>query len=211
VCFVVIEFRQLWVVGFMVLAGCVSHQIFVPSLHRHLPSAHTRNRHARSARIIGLGAVKYADLSLNRESDYKFSYKKMLSLSGNTAPYMLYAYARIQSILRKAGAEALAEVEAGGEAGGMLKLGEPAELNLARALIKLTELLQRVEAELYPHVLCEYMYDLSQKFNQFYEACPVTTAPDPETRRSRLALSLLTARTLRLSLGLLGIRVLERM
>lgn len=165
----------------------------------------------RSARTIGLGAVKYADLSLNRESDYKFSYKKMLSLSGNTAPYMLYAYARIQSILRKAGAEALAEVEGASAQGNVVTLQEPAELNLARAMVKLTELLQRVEAELYPHVLCEYMYDLSQKFNQFYEACPVTTAPSPELRRSRIALCLLTARILRLSLDLLGIRVLERM
>lgn len=164
----------------------------------------------RSARTIGLGAVKYADLSLNRESDYKFSYKKMLSLSGNTAPYMLYAYARIQSILRKAGGAALAEVQEGA-APVVVKAEEPAELNLARAMVKLTELLQRVEAELYPHVLCEYMYDLSQKFNQFYEACPVTTAPTPEQRRSRLALCLLTARILRLSLTLLGIRVLERM
>ena len=132
----------------------------------------------------------------------------MLSLSGNTAPYMLYAYARIQSILRKAGAEATAEAASGGLG---LALGEPAELNLARAMIKLTELLQRVEADLYPHVLCEYMYDLSQKFNQFYEACPVMTAPTPELRRSRLALCQLTARILRLSLDLLGIRVLERM
>ena len=134
----------------------------------------------------------------------------MLSLSGNTAPYMLYAYARIQSILRKAGqTAALAEVEAGGGAG--VKLSEPSELNLARAMVKLTELLQRVEAELYPHVLCEYMYDLSQKFNQFYEACPVMNAPEADVRASRLALCLLTARILRLSLNLLGIRVLERM
>lgn len=138
----------------------------------------------------------------------------MLSLSGNTAPYMLYAYARIQSILRKAGDAALAEAEAAAAPDGgwgAVKAEEPAEMNLARAMVKLTELLQRVEAELYPHVLCEYMYDLSQKFNQFYEACPVTTAPTPEQRRSRLALCVLTARILRLSLTLLGIRVLERM
>lgn len=179
-------------------------------IHTYKHISHT----PRSARIIGLGAVKYADLSLNRESDYKFSYKKMLSLSGNTAPYMLYAYARIQSILRKAGPEALAEVESASGSGAgsqLLKLSEPAELNLARAMVKLTELLQRVEAELYPHVLCEYMYDLSQKFNQFYEACPVMNAPEADVRRSRIALCLLTARILRLSLNLLGISVLERM
>lgn len=135
----------------------------------------------------------------------------MLSLSGNTAPYMLYAYARIQSILRKAGLEALAEVESASASAALLKLTEPAELSLARAMVKLTELLQRVEVELYPHVLCEYMYDLSQKFNQFYEACPVMNAPEADVRRSRIALCLLTARILRLSLYLLGIRVLERM
>ncbi len=156
-----------------------------------------------SATTIGLGAVKYADLSLNRESDYKFSYKKMLSLSGNTAPYMLYAYARIQSILRK---------DTSSDAStGKVVLQEPAEVNLARQIVKLTELLQRVEADLYPHVLCEYMYDISQKFNQFYEACPVNTAPTPELVQSRRTLCALTAQVIRLCLDLLGIQVLERM
>eukprot|EP00624_Nannochloropsis_granulata_P002440 evm.model.NODE_22250_length_37452_cov_20.338779.2 len=166
----------------------------------------------QSAKTIGLGAVKYADLSLNRESDYKFSYKKMLSLSGNTAPYMLYAYARIQSILRKdMGGEDAGEAAAAGTTTTQVMLQEPAELNLARQLIKLTELLQRVEAELYPHVLCEYMYDISQKFNQFYESCPVNTAPTPELVQSRRTLCALTAQVLRLCLDLLGIEVLQRM
>jgi len=164
----------------------------------------------RSARIIGLGAVKYADLSLNRESDYKFSYKKMLSLSGNTAPYMLYAYARIQSILRK-GNNGENEDRLSQGSTPPVVLAEPAEMNLARQLIKLTELLQRVEAELYPHILCEYMYDLCQKFNQFYEACQVNNAPTPDLVRSRRALCVLTAQVLRLCLDLLGIEVLERM
>jgi len=166
----------------------------------------------KSAKTIGLGAVKYADLSLNRESDYKFSYKKMLSLSGNTAPYMLYAYARIQSILRKdMGGEDARAAAAAGTTTTQVVLQEPAELNLARQLIKLTELLQRVEADLYPHVLCEYMYDISQKFNQFYEGCPVNTAPTPELVQSRRTLCALTAQVLRLCLDLLGIEVLERM
>ena len=90
-------------------------------------------------------------------------------------------------------------------------LVEPSELNLARTMIKLTEQLQRIEADLYPHVLCEYMYDISQKFNQFYEVCPVNNASSEDLRRSRLALCQLTASVLKLNLSLLGIEVLERM
>ncbi|MDB9320392.1 arginine--tRNA ligase [Nodularia spumigena CS-586/05] len=160
------------------------------------------------AEIVGISAVKYADLSQNRTSDYIFSYDKMLDLKGNTAPYMLYAYARIQGISRKGGIN-FAEL---GENVKVL-LQHDTELALAKYLLQLDGVISSVEQELLPNRLCEYLYELSKKFNQFYDrnqGVRVLEAEEP-LRTSRLVLCDLTARTLRLGLDLLGIRVLERM
>ncbi len=159
----------------------------------------------RVARVIGIGAVKYADLSQNRQSNYVFSFDKMLSLKGNTAPYLQYAYARMRSILREARP---AEGSAPGEV--RVVLGEPQERDLARHLIEFADVAARTADELAPNHLCAYLYELSQAYNQFYEHCPVLRAEDP-VRASRLALCEATAATLRIGLGLLGIEVLERL
>ncbi|WP_017318557.1 arginine--tRNA ligase [Mastigocladopsis repens] len=157
------------------------------------------------AQIIGISAVKYADLSQNRTSNYIFSYEKMLALKGNTAPYMLYAYVRTQGISR----EGKIDFEKLG-ADASIILREETELTLAKHLLQLDEVISEVEKDLLPNRLCEYLYQLSDKFNKFYENCPVLKAEEP-VRTSRLVLCDLTARTLKLGLSLLGIRVLERM
>ncbi|MEA5570254.1 arginine--tRNA ligase [Calothrix sp. UHCC 0171] len=159
---------------------------------------------ANVAQIVGISAVKYADLSQNRMTDYKFSFDKMLSLKGNTAPYMLYSYARTQSIAREGNIdfEKLGDVK--------IQLQADSELTLAKHLLQLDEVIIEVEKELLPHRLCEYLYQLSDKFNKFYENCPVLKS-EVALRTSRLALCYLTARTLKLGLNLLGIQVLERM
>lgn len=164
----------------------------------------------RVARIVGIGAVKYADLSMNRESNYRFSYERMLSLNGNTAPYMLYAYARICGIIRKAsGQEDKPSVE-WPEASEII-ISHESEKELARALIRLQDVINEVERELYPNRLCDYLFETSQKFNQFYENCSVNNAETPELKASRLTLCTATAGTIRLLLTLLGIEVVERM
>lgn len=157
------------------------------------------------ARVIGMGAVKYADLSQNRTSNYMFSYDKMLSLQGNTAPYLIYAYVRIQGISRKGDINftQLQEQE-------QLQLQDATELVLAKHLLQLEDGLAQVATDLFPNRLCQYLFELSQKFNQFYDRCPVLAAEEP-ARTSRLVLCDLTARTLKLGLSLLGIPVLERM
>jgi arginyl-tRNA synthetase len=160
---------------------------------------------ANVAKAVGIGAVKYADLSQNRTSNYIFSFDKMLSLKGNTAPYMLYAYVRVQGISREGGID-LAQLGADGK----ILLREEAELVLGKHLLQLSEVLREVEQDLLPNRLCQYLYELSQKFNQFYEQCPVLKAEEP-VRTSRLGLCHLTARTLKLGLSLLGMQVLERM
>jgi arginyl-tRNA synthetase len=154
---------------------------------------------------IGIAAVKYADLSQNRTSDYVFSYDKMLSLQGNTAPYMLYAYARIKSISR----EGKINYDELGE-NAQIILKEVTELDLAKDLLKLSEVIKEVESSLLPNRLCDYLYELSKKYNKFYENCPVLKVDEP-IKTSRLILCDLTARTLQLGLSLLGIDVLERM
>ncbi|GFE72001.1 arginine--tRNA ligase [Chroococcus sp. FPU101] len=156
------------------------------------------------SKIVGLSSVKYADLSQNRISNYIFSYKKMLNLQGNTAPYMLYAYARVQSISREGGIDFTALGEA------KIVLTEETEINLAKHLIQLSDIILDVEKNLYPNRLCEYLFELSKKFNQFYEKCPVLKSEEP-TKTSRLVLCDLTARILKLGLSLLGISTLERM
>jgi arginyl-tRNA synthetase len=157
------------------------------------------------AKVIGISAIKYADLSQNRNSNYIFSYDKMLALQGNTAPYLLYAYVRIRGISRKGDID----FEHLGE-NCQLIWQQEAELVLAKHLLILNEIISSVEQDLLPNRLCQYLYELSQKFNQFYEQCQVLKAEEP-ARTSRLILCDLTARTLKLGLSLLGIQVLERM
>jgi len=156
------------------------------------------------ARVVGIGAVKYADLLPNRQSDYVFSWDKMLSLQGNTAPYLQYAYARIRSIFRKGG-EAAAP---GGSAA--ISLEAPEELALARHLLNFGISLQAVAEEYRPNLLGNYLYDLAGLFARFYESCPVLKAGEA-SRQSRLALCDLTARVLRQGLEALGIEVLDQM
>ncbi|CAN1210987.1 arginine--tRNA ligase [Tumidithrix helvetica PCC 7403] len=157
------------------------------------------------AQAVGLGAVKYADLSQNRTSDYRFSFDKMLALQGNTAPYMLYAYVRVRGIGRKG------EIDFDSlESSQSIHLTTEPELVLAKHLLQLAEVIEAVGEDLFPNRLCQYLFELSQKFNQFFEQCPVLDSPEPE-RTSRLCLCHITAKTLKLGLNLLGIKVLERM
>jgi len=156
------------------------------------------------AKTIGLGAVKYADLSQNRTSNYAFSYDKMLSLQGNTAPYMLYAYVRIRGISRKG----MIDFEI--STSPAIALNHELEIALAKHLIQLPEIIDAVSEDLMPNRLCQYLFELSQKFNQFYDRCPVLQA-EASDRNSRLAICHITAKTLKLGLDLLGIRVLEKM
>jgi len=156
------------------------------------------------AQQVGIAAVKYADLSQNRTSDYIFSFDKMLALQGNTAPYMLYAYARIQSISREGGID-FSQLSA-----GEIVLEDKTELALAKSLLQFADVIKTVESTFLPNRLCDYLYELSKVFNRFYENCPVLKAEDPQ-RRSRLLLCDLTAKTLKLGLSLLGIPVLSRM
>jgi arginyl-tRNA synthetase len=160
---------------------------------------------ANVAQVIGISAVKYADLSQNRNSNYVFSFDKMLSLQGNTAPYLLYVYARICSIGRKGNID-FEQLEKDAK----VLLQEDEELVLAKHLLQLSEVLKNIEQDLLPNRLCEYLYELSKKFNKFYEECEVLKAEEPQ-RSSRLILGDITARTLKLGLSLLGIQVLERM
>jgi arginyl-tRNA synthetase len=160
---------------------------------------------AHTSKVVGISAVKYADLSQNRTTDYKFSFDRMLSLKGNTAPYMLYAYARVKSIGREGNIDF---TKLGADAKILLR--EETEFTLAKHILQLGEVINTVEQELLPNRLCEYLYDLSDKYNKFYENCPVLKSEEP-IRTSRLALCDLTARTLKLGLSLLGIQVLERM
>jgi arginyl-tRNA synthetase len=157
------------------------------------------------AQVIGLSAVKYADLSQNRTSNYVFSYEKMLALQGNTAPYLLYAYVRVKGIGRKGGIDFDSLDEK-----ATILLQEEEELVLAKHLLQFNEILAAVEVDLLPNRICQYLFELSQKFNQFYDKHDVLKAPEA-LRNSRLVLCDLTARTLNLGLGLLGIKVLERM
>jgi arginyl-tRNA synthetase len=156
------------------------------------------------ARVVGLGAIKYADLLPNRQSDYVFSWDKILALNGNTAPYLQYAYARIRSIFRKGG------IEAPASSASAVSLAAPAELALAKSLLNFDFLLNAVAAESRPNYLCNYLYDLAGHFTRFYEQCPVLKA-EPAERASRLILCSLTASVLRQGFACLGIGTLEQM
>ncbi|HEY3899881.1 MAG TPA: arginine--tRNA ligase [Chthoniobacter sp.] len=156
-------------------------------------------------RVVGIGAVKYADLLPNRQSDYTFSWDKMLSFQGNTAPYLQNAYVRIRAIFRKA-RERGASIEQAGE----IALTEPAELSLAKKLLQFGEVLPLVLDDYRPNLLANYLYELATIYHGFYENCPVLDS-EGATRASRFALCDATARVLRQGLGLLGIEVPERM
>jgi arginyl-tRNA synthetase len=154
------------------------------------------------AATVGLAAVKYADLSQNRITNYQFSFDRMLALQGNTAPYLLYAVVRIAGIARKGGDLEVSTAQ--------LQFSEPQEWALVRELLKFDVVIAEVEEELLPNRLCSYLFELSQVFNRFYDQVPVLKA-ESEALPSRLALCRLTADTLKAGLGLLGIPTLERM
>lgn len=162
------------------------------------------NERREIARVIGIGAVKYADLLPNRQSDYVFSWDKLLALNGNTAPYLQYAYARIRSIFRKGGLEG----QSGSDA--KIQLSAPEEVALAKKLLNFGLVLEATAEEYRPNFLCNYLYELAGTFTSFYESCPVLKS-EPLERASRLALCDLTARVLRQGLDVLGIRVLDQM
>ncbi|MCL1088986.1 arginine--tRNA ligase [Shewanella profunda] len=155
------------------------------------------------ARVVGISAVKYADLSKNRTSDYIFSFEQMLSFEGNTAPYLLYAYTRVAGIFKRATDVDLSQTS--------IVLEHEKEKDLGNKLAQFGEILNRVVDKGQPHVLCGYLYELAGAFSSFYEACPVLAADNDEQKNSRLLLSQLTARTLQKGLNLLGIETLERM
>lgn len=168
----------------------------------HLPEEQLRD----IGRAVGIGAVKYADLSKDRLGDYTFSFDAMLALNGNTAPYMQYAYARVRSIFREARARNIA-YDAPPE---RVILESPYEIALTRQALRLGEVVDLVARELKPHHLCTYLYEMATRFSAFYENCPVLSSEDP-TRTSRLALCDLTAKTIGLGLDLLGIEHPEQM
>ncbi|HFD2829081.1 arginine--tRNA ligase [Klebsiella quasipneumoniae subsp. similipneumoniae] len=157
------------------------------------------------AKVVGIGAVKYADLSKNRTTDYVFDWDNMLAFEGNTAPYMQYAYTRVLSVFRKAGIDENALTDA------PVVIAEDREAQLAARLLQFEETLSVVAREGTPHVMCAYLYDLAGLFSGFYEHCPILNAESEATRNSRLKLALLTAKTLKLGLDTLGIETVERM
>ena len=157
------------------------------------------------AQKVGIGAVKYADLSKTRTNDYIFSWESMLSFEGNTAPYLQYAYARIQSIFRKAGISADSLT-------GDITVSAEQEKALTLKLLQFSEVLDQVTREAFPHVLCNYLYDLASLFMKFYEACPILKDDVEESlRNSRLGIAQVTAQTLRTGLDLLGIETMDKM
>jgi arginyl-tRNA synthetase len=173
--------------------------VLVGEKNPDLPEAERRE----IARVVGIGSVKYADLSLNRTTDYVFSWDNMLSFDGNTAPYLLYSYARVKSLFRRA------EIDEGALAGEMV-LDEKAEKILAIKLLQFGEAVDVVVREGYPNLLCNYLYELADAFMKFYESCPVLRADEP-VRSSRLQLASATALTISQGLDLLGIETVERM
>jgi arginyl-tRNA synthetase len=160
------------------------------------------HQRAALARVVGLGALKYADLAQNRNLDYVFNWDKLLAFDGNTAPYVQNAYVRIRAIFRKAGLEQAAPAK--------VTLTEPAELALAAKLLDFADSIALAAEEYRPHYLCQYLFELATHFHKFYESCPVLSAAD-DVRASRLVLCDLTSRTLRQGLQLLGIGVMEQM
>ena len=156
------------------------------------------------AKAVGISAVKYADLSKHRASDYSFNFDQMLSFEGNTAPYLLYAYTRVAGVFRKLGTPFDASK-------GQIVLEAAQEQELAARLAQFGEILNNVAEKGTPHVLCAYIYDLAGLFSSFYENCPILGADSAEQQQSRLRLAALTGRTLKQGLDLLGLETLERM
>jgi arginyl-tRNA synthetase len=154
------------------------------------------------ADIVGISAIKYFELSKNRNSDYIFDWDTMLSFEGNTAPYLLYAYARICSIFRKIDKEETSDFS--------IVITESEEKALALKLLQFTEIVEQVAEDCLPNQLCLYLYELAGLYMRFYEACPVLKA-EPAVRNSRLGLSHLTSSTIKQGLNLLGIDTLEKM
>jgi arginyl-tRNA synthetase len=173
--------------------------VAVPTEQRLELAEHTR---AALARVVGLGALKYADLAQNRNLDYVFSWEKLLAFDGNTAPYLQNAYVRIRAIFRKAGLNEAPKAA--------VVLTEPAELALGRKLLDFSDSVFIAAEEYRPHYLCQYLFELATLFHKFYESCPVLSAAEA-VRDSRLVLCDVTARTLRQGLNLLGIDVVEQM
>jgi len=157
------------------------------------------------ANAVGIGAVKYADLSKSRTTDYIFDWDNMLAFEGNTAPYMQYAYTRVLSVFRKADLDEAELLKAN------VVIAEDREAQLAARLLQFEETLNVVARDGTPHVMCAYLYDVAGLFSGFYEHCPILSAADEATRNSRLKLALLTAKTLKLGLDTLGIETVERM
>ncbi|HCC6965085.1 TPA: arginine--tRNA ligase [Citrobacter freundii] len=157
------------------------------------------------ANAVGIGAVKYADLSKNRTTDYIFDWDNMLAFEGNTAPYMQYAYTRVLSVFRKA------DIDESALANAQVIINEDREAQLAARLLQFEETLTVVAREGTPYVMCAYLYDVAGLFSGFYEHCPILSAENEEIRNSRLKLAQLTAKTLKLGLDTLGIETVERM
>lgn len=168
----------------------------------------TEAERSEVAEIVGIGAVKYADLSQNRTSDYRFSWEKMLAMDGNTAAYMQYAVARVRSIFRK---EGLSPENLFADPAIPVILSEPSERHLGLTLLRFPEALTAVAATYEPHHLTTYLWDLANAYMVFYQRCPVLKAPTAELRLSRLLLCALTGRTIAKGLDLLGIRTPEKM
>ncbi|RUO32710.1 arginine--tRNA ligase [Aliidiomarina sanyensis] len=159
---------------------------------------------ANVARVVGISSVKYADLSKNRTSDYVFDWDTMLSFEGNTAPYLLYAYTRVNSLFQKAGLTH-------DDVQGSIDLATEQDEALAAKLAQFPEIIATVGAKGMPHFLCGYLFELAGAFSSFYEACPILNSDDDALKQSRLKLAALTARTLQQGLALLGIETLEKM
>jgi len=155
------------------------------------------------AKVVGIGAVKYADLSINRESNYIFDWNKMLSFDGNTSLYLQYAYARIQSILKKYE----------GDIGACeVAIGDAIEHRLLLMVLKLEDLLNKASVESTPHSITAYLYELSTLFMKFYEQNPILKEDlNPKLKESRIAIASLSAKSIKLGLDILGIKVLERL
>lgn len=159
----------------------------------------------RLSEIVGIGAVKYADLSKNRTTDYIFDWDHMLSFDGNTAPYMLYAFSRVNSIFKKAG------ISPQSIASSSIVLNAPEEISLALSLLQFEEVILTVAKEGTPHVMCTYLFELAGLFSKFYEACSILQAELDTIKNSRLLLAHLTAKTIQTGLETLGIKTVERM
>ena len=164
----------------------------------------TAAEQAHIASVVGIAAVKYADLSKNRTSDYVFDWDTMISFDGNTAPYLMYAFTRVSSIFHKAGLQ-MDNLQ------GEIRLDTEQDTKLANKLAQFPEIISSVANKGMPHFLCAYLFELAGAFSSFYEACPILNADDEASKQSRLKLAALTARTLQQGLSLLGIPTLKRM